>query len=466
MTYNKADEDEDGWDCYIQLPVSNDPDVLLPFDKLPPQTNCFVQVKSTDQADAQIDVSLSNWKKLIEHNEPTFFLILSFSGQDTCQAAYLVHIDDNYMRTILKRLREASVANKTKRPLHKRTSKVKYNSAQLLETANGTGLRSAIENHVGNDLSTYIKNKMESRENLGYEDGNQRFNINFQLPDAYKSKGVDEFLIDLSLGIVPGMEFTSGTVTDVRFGIEHSEPLRTLANGRIEMASKSEGTSRLRFTNVDELSEIVLQMETYLPKGFPPELLQTMSGLKVRYSLPFIELIMPYPDGQSNFTLKTPPAQELLLIDDLKRLADCLLFFARSSNSRHRIKMRGNVVNTPTFETPPFVPQFSLSSTTLYVALAIQHFWNICNTFGIQNEVRVTLDYLLSQKDALAYIHQLATHTETRCSAQITFFNANELAGKKILAPHIFKFKAAEYDLRFAVPIVGKAQTTGEIEDG
>ena len=107
ITANKAIDDEQGWDYILEFPLGNSTtNIQIPLDRMPFPIKCLVQVKSTDGTDGKWSIKLSNWIHLINNPLPTFFLVFEFDGADSCQRAFLVHIDKIYIEKVLKRLRE------------------------------------------------------------------------------------------------------------------------------------------------------------------------------------------------------------------------------------------------------------------------------------------------------------------------------------------------------------------------
>lgn len=111
---NKAMRDRTGWDFIFEVPPEP-PLRATPLDRQRAETQCFIQVKASDNTSGRRSVRLSNWKRLIQTPLPAFFLILEFDGKNDPQRAYLVHVWEGHIRRVTERLRRISVSGQPAR---------------------------------------------------------------------------------------------------------------------------------------------------------------------------------------------------------------------------------------------------------------------------------------------------------------------------------------------------------------
>jgi hypothetical protein len=86
---------------------------------------------------------------------PAFICIMEFSGADVPRDAYLIHVGEELIGRILKRLREQERADRKK--AKRAELSVPYGDSERLAYANGASLRQAIERHVPEGLEKYCR---------------------------------------------------------------------------------------------------------------------------------------------------------------------------------------------------------------------------------------------------------------------------------------------------------------------
>jgi len=229
---NKSDNDKTGWDFIFENIIETDTDQLSndPIDKLPTPLKCFIQVKSTDNKLEDQAISLSHCQRFIGSGDPVFILVLEFDGFTECQRAYLIHVGNDYIRKIKKRLREINSSDIHK--LHKMTITFSYTEQDKLPSLNGVGLQQAISHYVGSRPELYAKNKLEYAEKVGYEGPTVRCKFQIKVPG-------EESLIEWALG-ERSLDYTGGFIeTDIRFNIAGRR--ERLDGGKLSIEAKLSG---------------------------------------------------------------------------------------------------------------------------------------------------------------------------------------------------------------------------------
>ena len=450
----RPEKDMNGWDYYLELPTVDSKATNIPLDKSPTQLSCFVQVKATDKFHAAIDVSLSNWKKMVEQKLPTFFLILEFHGREDCQAAYLVHVDVTFIKKILKQLREISTQRTTK-PLHKRTVKLKYNESHAMTLLSGQGLRRELENHIG-DVGEYVKRKIVQLETVGYEEGNRLLKFDVRLPEEYREKSVEEYLVDLSLGLTRDMVVVSGEIKDYRFGLEGPTSIGSLDQSIINFDNESLGVSTARFYTPDLQEEVQLAMETRLPRGLSEIMPFTDPAVKVLYSVPFIKLIASFNKKNTQLTISLPNGNEIHSLEDLKRLTDFSLFCLDAVERDVAILGDINFLDKPTFKLDPTRLEEVFPAPVYETMDTVQHAWVVLKAFDLQYKTELRLADLSEWKWPLNYMHQLLTANQTP-GGRVEFRYDGDVSQRRVFLPHIFCAQLGKYVVRFATALFGDA---------
>lgn len=226
LVINKSQQnDKTGWDYYVEFPFENNLNSPLDMQKPPPE--CKVQVKSTDKRYKRLSIKLSNLHCLITAQMPALFIFIEFDGFDSARSAYLVHVDEEIIKKVLKRLREIDVYGKFHHP-NKRTITIHYDKSHKLDVLNGESLKAAILSHIGNDFEGYVKRKMEFLKSTGFEDGFGQISFTTIGEENLKK------LIDVSLGIEREVDVNNVRGTHCRFGIS-SKPFVISENARVRM---------------------------------------------------------------------------------------------------------------------------------------------------------------------------------------------------------------------------------------
>src|SRR4030042_5003449 len=167
LTRNQSREDMTGWDYLVEFPRPRP--AGQPADMVPPALECRVQVKATDRHRRRWHITLSNLERLAKSPIPAFICLLEFDGEENTKHVYLVHIGEQIIARVLKRLREQEKTSG--QVTKKRTLSITCDNCDRLAQPNGPCLRKAIESHVAQGYDKYCQWKIDLLKRLGYEDG-------------------------------------------------------------------------------------------------------------------------------------------------------------------------------------------------------------------------------------------------------------------------------------------------------
>lgn len=334
---NKAGRDKTGWDFFIELPLRQDTPrtIKLPLDRDIHPMSCLVQVKSTDERRRRRSISLQNWVRLVKNLVPAFFLVLEFDFQSNPQHAFLVHVDESYIRRVLKRLRELSPNPEP--TLHKKTMQLTYENEDALGRLDGEGLEEALRKHTGTDPLVYAERKRHILQHVGYED--VKADCAFDIPwDVSQGKNIHEYLVDFGLGLIPSLQIKNLTHTDMRFGIPEPEPSLCLeGSGELRIIREPVGESIIRLRTCDGQNEYRLPAKIYPPRGFGHLVDQTY--LKIRYAAPFVDFVCWVYQPRLDVRFQLPPVDQTHKLSQLMPVAGLILFFDRIHSSRHEVTL-------------------------------------------------------------------------------------------------------------------------------
>lgn len=215
LVANKAKRDKMGWDFIVEEPPgASTPS--LPLDQRPNGLACRVQVKAHwRQDDDRFEMTLSAAERLVKDAGPSFVVVLTAEvgdGDDDLKLvdAHLIHMLDDNLERVLKRLRESHADVKAK-PLTKQ--KISYSPKIAGEQflPKGSALRDALVKCCGLDPQTYIERKRMQLKTLGYTSGQ------YQLKTEIAANDIDQ-LVEMLLGLRPA-PIEKLETNDVRFGV-------------------------------------------------------------------------------------------------------------------------------------------------------------------------------------------------------------------------------------------------------
>ncbi|MDZ7681072.1 MAG: hypothetical protein U5J63_04990 [Fodinibius sp.] len=132
-----------------------------------------------------------------------------------------------------------------------------------LSSADGEGLKKEIENIIGNNYQKYLDKKESIKDEIGYEDGRRNVQFNFVLPEDYDGS-IEEYLVDLELGIVPKAEIENFVEKDVRFGIPIE--INREEGGYLKISKKSRDVI-LTFRTEDYRKKIQIDADLIVPSA-------------------------------------------------------------------------------------------------------------------------------------------------------------------------------------------------------
>lgn len=327
FTISRPGEDEQGWDFLLEAdPPNLDANPLrASYDKRSFPAKFWIKVKTTDDKTGSWQVKLDNWERLVKTPYPAFFLICEFDGAEVCQRAYLVHVDEGYIRKVIKRLREVTLETDIK--LHKTTITFSYDESHLLPSFDGLGLLAALHSHTANSIEEYSAWKMQLVETVGYENGGYLADITFPIP-ADRAGDPLAHWIDFCLGLIPSLDIDSLKIRDVRFDIEVPALAQTHQGGRMEVSLTPAGKATLIFST--EASHRLLRVvaDVYTMPRMPGEIAPDYQ--KWRFAADLIELVTTVRDGRfdGKLNFRFPDPHEPHNLCSLYYVASlCLIFF-------------------------------------------------------------------------------------------------------------------------------------------
>jgi len=269
FTPNKAEKDRLGWDFIIQ--VRPDRIIGQPLDQSGSERTVFVQVKGTRKG-KPIPVKLAHWKRAVDGDDPFFYMVVILNKSDQPVEVYLVHVGEEHVRQVLKRLRLLHAAGHVE-DVHRRTLALKWSASDRVSPMDAAAFAGRIRGDIGQSRDKYRGLKSHVRDSAGYQEGRFRLRATFS---AQLKVGEHHPLVEFVLGDREKIELDKLEVDDVRFDIAvssyQSKPgdKLTLRWGEkrpgTTVKARLEGTSGTNGVELDAMLAIVSAVVPDVPR--------------------------------------------------------------------------------------------------------------------------------------------------------------------------------------------------------
>jgi hypothetical protein len=214
------DHDRTGWDFIVEFEQQT-PSGSETLDTRRSPLSAHVQVKTMWNKNDRFRMRLSAAERLAKEPKPAFVYVFKVNNKLDFASAHLVHILDDNLATILKRLRKEQAKGTKPHRINKKYITFKVSTFGRKIEPTGEALRQSISEFCGPDLDAYIDRKRKQLQDLGFEPGR------FQFTTTFKVESMD-WLVDGLLGLRE-LEVTAGQAFETRFGIKLSQNEPTFA---------------------------------------------------------------------------------------------------------------------------------------------------------------------------------------------------------------------------------------------
>lgn|GEM_PF-5123437 len=387
----QTSDDRRGWDFLLEIPTATPAESLAPSSSVE-DLQCFVQVKSTRRDVSSWSVTLSNWKRLVETALPAFFLVLRFNDRDECTDAFLSHVGESEISRVVDRIWELAISDKPLR-LHKHKMQLSWGVSERLREPSGEALRARILASVGDCPSTYAKRKAELKRESGHSKGRGKATLRIAVPDEYRERHPDEFLVDVILGLIPFPDVVGGEIKQVQFPIPSVTSHKLSGESRVKLGlPRPAMIAQLELTASDREHRVVLPAEMRGPGGLA--LPVHPSAWKLLFTLPHAKLVIESGSSTGRFHFDVPDLEEATCLSDAMHLVR-LLRFVEAVHAPVDVDFGGHRVATLDF-TDSRLDQDLIRWMNLVGAADAA-----CSEFGLPDDITFTTRDLLEQQCAL-----------------------------------------------------------------
>jgi hypothetical protein len=398
ITCNPSFHDDRGWDALLQLPASVGANEDGPMDRAPPEISCMVQVKTTTTAEQSVPISLSNWRRMVREPMPWFVLAVHLDENERPSRAYLVHVDENWCRKVLKRLRELD--SQGHHDLNHHTLDVSWDENDRLAELHGRALDRCIRACVLPDQHQYVIEKIRWFGSLGYDDPTRTVSITF------KSENSDIFwnhIAEIGIGVrstYPG-EWRA-RISDVRFGIPGTLTEFGRESGEMEYPPQSQGSVDFELYSQTGTRRAKTTCEIYRAASIFPFIPAKYD--RFRMVGEYFECIMGVAARRrigAQFSMNIPPEAPVFL-SAFQILSEIVLLILEQPKNSVCLRINGH-------EIPGFLPADIGASeeSTRQMFEIIDSALKVYHSFGLVAENAadsVTLSSLIEQSEVIQFL--------------------------------------------------------------
>jgi hypothetical protein len=421
--------DAEGWDLHLSLQSDVPLDGSSFFDSDPPRISALAQAKGTRTSRRRLPVSLFHWKHAARVPMPWFFVVVEYeieSGEQPRPVGlFVVHVDSVLVEQVAHRLRREGAKRAGKKPpnLRRMTKDLTWDDSHRV-TCSGTGLRSSMLQHIGEDMAKYVDRKRAWWDDAGKATRKHRVTVTFRGPEEDHFRQAS----DWALGITSSIRASEMRRVEYRWGIPRSfDPVKDveLSFGK----PPSTGETPLHIADASGTERADLQARIFTNMAFVPR-----KYWALRFATHFMEVIIRRgtPALTINFSIPAdaPPCPLLDLANAARALrllqGGCVLTWTLNRAGKPR-----------TFSHA--VKPTSAISDHADDLRSLENAWGLAHVFGLPPSIVVTPGRVLVAADEINQF--FAVNNPNGVKAVVTFLDPQELSEGKRVAyltfPHI-----------------------------
>lgn len=402
LTANCSNEDDEGWDFFIQAKSSNEP---VPFlDGRPPSFSALVQVKGTSDSAGAYRLTLSNALKLVINHVGPAFVFVAHVERDDVQRAWLVHCGQEFITRTL----EAAAKYKTNKQLNETWLTFRPSDSDVVTRAT---LRELFQRHIG-EVRQYFDWKRDCVDNTGYEE--ERFEVRVRQAARSDDEAYDA-LADFVIG-VRELPVESVDIFDVRFGALRLK--KSLIKPTLSRPVVPSEPDTIIVVDGGDGERVEVACNGYLASSYVPFL--PPSSNRLRLVAPFLQFLVTRAPGDHDTMMlrwTTPGVDSPVSSHDLedKARAATVLRLIRQPGAKATLRMKGRAELSI-----PLGGEWVLDNDRAERYLkALEDYRIVTQTFGVPIGGSVDPDELVRVAHQLDILASIATNREI--TAEVLF---------------------------------------------
>ena len=437
---NGSQIDKTGWDFFVEFPYDTD---ASPDEIHKAAFECKVQVKATDKNNRKLSITLSNLRRLITAQMPAFFVFIEFDGRELAQNAFIVHVDNDLISKVLKRLLQLEQSDKDNN-FNKRTMTIYYDEVNRMDSLNGCCLKEILMGYMGDDMSEYVGNKKSHLESTGYENGFAQVSFTTVGEDNLKK------LIDVSIGVEEMVDISHLKATQIRFGIA-SKPLFDESEkaqlGMPGLKPSADGIVRFK----EDKLEVGISFPSRLYVS-PLNIMVPEEFKKMRIEGEFFDMqINPYI-GSANYSFSFGEGVDL----EVSRFRDALKLLGLLSSKNKSLQVELVFTGFPKLEFE--VTGNDVGFDFLKELKALECAVNLISYFGLSNQVSVTFDEISKYEKEICQMDTLVHASSKLFNIEFGVNGDDFDIGRKVACIFLTNVPIGDHVLGVIFVAIGRAE--------
>ena len=411
----------------------------------------MIQVKSIGSPRNRCQVSLANWIHLIRNPLPAFVLVILFGAEDNGKRAFLIHVGEENIAKVQRRLRRAysRAMNSDRLRLNKAKMEVSRRVEDLMPSLDGAGLWSSILRYIPDGMSRYSLWKQDVCATVGYEDGVGDIDLTVLAP---RDVNLGQHLVDWDIGLVPHLDIQGGRATDRRFGIPGIR--KVLPPGsRLEVAESPEPEKGQVVVATSKNERLFLECAVHLPRSVARFVQR--SKLRARFVSGDWTFVVPLSHGaEGGMSFKVPDASKALPLARLHASAQMLLAMQSSIEAATPLSFAAFCAGKRFGHGAISVS--GLSASVIEWARAVDDAWALARYFSIETIVEEPPGGLARQRGALALARACVGLDSRRF--KVTFRPGDEPPdpGSSYCVPFALTVGLGSYRIQLSAGLIGR----------
>lgn len=404
--------DKTGWDYYVEFPISSN---ITTHELHKSAFECKVQIKATDKKDKKLAITVSNLRRMATVQMPAFYVFLEFDGKNEAQNAFVIHIDNELVYKILKRVHQIEQSDKNK-DLNKRTITLTYSELHKLEKLDGENLKQIFLKYIGESYSDYITSKNKYLQECGFEDGYGIVQFSIGGEDGIQR------IIDVSLGLEKEVDVQNFVNIEKRFGIPSKKSNFEISKAKLSVGMQAPKKGKIRFKEDSLSTGLIFDIDFY---NSPFSFNEFRKFAKFRVVGDFFDMTFEPYKKQSNYKFNFGEDRRF----ELKKLKDAIGLIELMSRDSQNTIMELEIKN---FEPLVFdlKTKFIKRELGIFDAL-LNKILEICFQAKIYDEICISLQELYNYKNEIEQFHTIITKNN-KCDFRVDL---------EVKRKHIFEFE-------------------------
>ncbi|GJD58260.1 hypothetical protein [Methylobacterium dankookense] len=276
LIVNSVKRDLTGWDFLIEFPQEAQSNIPLDVRNNP--HSCKIQIKAMWEDNDEVKFRLSSLERLAKDPGPTFVCVLKFGPDLKCTKLYFIHLLDDNLALVLKRLRSESAKGISK--INNKEVAIRPSKIGIEIKPDGGEIERTILKQIGDSFEAYTSKKSSQLRNLGFEQDRLTFSVTFKVPPKQ--------IAEAFLGSGEALEVSRFEGVESRFGI----PLPILGingPGRLSIQPTNPGTYTIALRSLKGGLPVILVATMY---SIPPAMAARLGGPQVRLDTGLLDIRM------------------------------------------------------------------------------------------------------------------------------------------------------------------------------